>query len=169
MAEAPHAHVVHHTHDRVRVRIPEKRHDESFFSDTAHRLARKMPEAHIETNPATASVLVTGPNDPWSLLKTLGGDSPFQLGGEDDSQTPRFEQVRDKIKGFNDWFLRQSGGSRDARWYVFLVLIISAIYQLARGEIFAPAATLFWYAGEALRVWTPETTQQNATQGAQGP
>ena len=39
---------------------------------------------------------------------------------------------------------------------IFAALIASAIYQGARGQMLAPATTLLWYAGEALRFWSSQ-------------
>jgi len=46
-----------------------------------------------------------------------------------------------------------TGNAADLRSAIFLALIAGGIYQLLRGNIAAPAATLLWYAGATLRLW----------------
>ncbi len=84
----------------------------------------------------------------------LGGEGdPFAIGEAQETATPEFEQIRLQIQEFNEWFRRWTGGRSDPRLYIFMTLVLGAMIQLARGEVMAPAATLLWYAGEALRVW----------------
>ncbi len=155
MADVPQARVVHQTPHRVRVKIPEKRHDETYFRQATQQLSHKMPHAQVEANPTTASILVQSPQA-GALLAALGGEGdPFQITEWPDEKTPQFEKIRDNVEGFNAWLRQRTGGRNDARLYIFIALLFSAAYQFARGEIMAPAATLLWYAGEALRFWAP--------------
>jgi hypothetical protein len=157
MAEIPEGHIVHKTKDRVRVKIPARRHDGPFFTNSIQELSRKMPEAKMEANPATATILIRCA-DVTALLGALGGAAaPFWISSQGEDSAPTFEHLRQEMKGLNEKFRHWTGSASDARIYIFLALLLSALYQAARGEIFAPAATLLWYAGEALRFWAPQT------------
>ncbi len=157
MAEAPRAFIVSETPARVRVKIPARRHDAMYFTKASSRLSEKRPHAHVETNPATGSILIRA-EDVRACLEALGAEGFFVVAERPD-EGRHFEQLRERVQDFNEWFLRLTGGKGDVRLFIFTTLVIGAAYQAARGEIFAPAATLLWYAGEALRVWkTPEKT-----------
>jgi hypothetical protein len=160
--ETPEAQVVHLTRRRVRIRIPSKRHDRSFFAKAVKELSQRAPAAQMEANPATASILIRCEDDVLSLLGALGGDAPVSITSLTGASAPNIDHIRERVKEFNDKVRRWTGGSSDARTLIFLALLLSAIYQLARGQIFAPAATLLWYAGEALRFWT---SQKEALEG----
>ena len=47
---------------------------------------------------------------------------------------------------------RLSFGTADLRSGLFLALLAAGTYELLRGNVTAPAATLFWYAGDMLRL-----------------
>ncbi len=151
MAEAPHAFIVSETPARLRLKIPTRRHDAGFFKHASHKLTEQRPAARVEVNPTTGSILIHA-EDVRACLEALDRDGVLVLTEQPDS-SPRFEQLRERMLDFNEWFMRITGGKGDARVYIFTLLIISAAYQAMRGEVFAPAATLLWYAGEALRVW----------------
>jgi len=153
MDETPEACVVHETKGRLRLRIPAKRHDAAFFAQLERELLEKMPKARIETNAATASVLICSA-DPRRAVDVLGERAPFRISNEPEESA--FEDTSRRIKGLNEKLARWSGGANDGRILIFAALIASAIYQGARGQMLAPATTLLWYAGEALRFWSSQ-------------
>jgi hypothetical protein len=156
MPNAPEGHVVHLTPRRLRIRIPAKRHHQGFFSTVRQHLSQNSAVERVEVNPITASVLIHTP-DSKAFLEGLGREGPFtiveQLSGT--AQANPIKQVRQQLSEWDKQLQEWTGIRHDARAYIFVALVLSGVYQLARGEIFAPAATLLWYAGEALRLWVP--------------
>lgn len=156
MADPPQAYVVHETPSRLRLRIPARRRDKAYFVAALRLLCEKMPTARIDANPLTASILISGANAP-QLLEALDGAGPFRLSREPESQVG---QLGRELQGLNRRLLNLSAGRVDARAYIVLALLVSAMVQIARGRVFAPAVTLLWYAGEAIRAWTPDDTRR---------
>lgn len=136
----------------MRIKVPERRHDRSFFTTAQQRLAKRDSVTCVEVNPATGSILLYC-SDSRALLQELEKDGAFVIVERLPGETPSLDGVRRQLHDWESQIQRWTGMRRDVRVYVFFALIVSAAYQLARGNIFAPAATLIWYASEALRVW----------------
>lgn len=167
MADLPEARVCHLTNGRLRVRIPEKRRDEAFFSRVKERLASWRSIEDVEVNPLTASVLVH-----FRDLGAMFAENAMK----NDLFTVDFETLRAKHErphqsltawarrcwGDADKLLRRwTDGNADIRSAAFLIAVIGALVQLSRGQIAPPAATLLWDAGEMLRVWRTTLDEQN--------
>jgi hypothetical protein len=152
MADLPQAYVVHETPTRLRLKIPARRHDKAYFGEASRILAEKLPAARIDANPVTASILISGPDSSRLVIENGG---PFRISLEPESQVGALGQ---QLQALNQRLLTMSAGRVDARAYIILALLLSAMFQIARGRVFAPAVTLLWYAGEAIRAWTPEET-----------
>jgi hypothetical protein len=153
LAEAPEGKVVHLTPKRIRIKVPAKRYDHSFFDAARERLSARENVRCVEVNPATGSILLHS-SDARALLRELERDGAFVLverAAKEEALS--LDGVRRQLADWEQDFRRWTGMGQDARIYIFVVLVLSAVYQLSRGNIFAPAATLLWYASEALRVW----------------
>jgi hypothetical protein len=171
MAELPLARVCHFTSGRLRLKIPEKRRDDSFFKTVAERLAGWDSVDRVEVNPLTASVLVH-----FSDVAALFADNALRNdlfavdydALEDADGAPALTERAARLWSGADVALRRwTGGAADIRSTVFLVLLAGGIYQLLRGNIAAPAATLLWYAGATLRLW--DVAPQPDTAAAEPP
>jgi Heavy metal associated domain 2 len=164
----PEGHIVHSTPHRLRVRIPAKRHDRHFFSSTREYFSRQPTVEAVKVNPLTASVLIHA-SDARSLVESLGRDGPFILVElSETAERNALEQVREQLSQWDAQLQRWTGSRHDARVYVFFVLVLSAAYQLVKGEIFAPAATLLWYSAEALRLWVPSDKARDSQPSGPG-
>ncbi len=158
MAEKPEAHIVHETSSRLRLRVPDKRHDKAFFAEAA-RLLKDVANVEVEANPVTGSILVVAA-DASKRVARLGPQAPFEIVERRDEAGFDLLQLRQKIQGVNERFSRIAGGGVDARSVIVLALFASSVLQIARGRTLAPAVTLLWYAGEALRLWAPGPEQK---------
>lgn len=153
MADLPKAYISHKSPGRLRIRIPERRRDAAYFAAVRQRLSDWEGVEHVEVNPATAGVLVLhnggffdqqATNDLFALVE------PFEIEVE---IKPLILRAKQKVKDF-DAILRQlAGGHADLRTLVFLGLIVAGVGQLRKGNVTAPATTLFWYAGDMLGLW----------------
>jgi Heavy metal associated domain 2 len=153
MSESSEGHVVHLTPRRLRVRVPAKRHNRSFFFTAQQHLSRHPGVERIEVNPATASILIHS-SDSRAFLETLGRGGPFVIAEQaSKQQVPLMEQARHQLAEWDKQIQQWTGSRHDTRSYIFLALLLSAAYQLIRGDIFAPAASLLWYASVVLRNW----------------
>ena len=156
MPDAPEGLIVHLTPRRVRLRIPAKRHDRQFFSTARQHLSQRSGVQAVEVNPATASILIHS-SDSAAVLEALGREGLLTLVEQPTvtAQASPLEQVRQQLSEWDRQLQEWTGIRHDTRAYIFGALVLSAAYQFARGDIFAPATTLLWYAGEALRLWVP--------------
>ncbi|MBO0733523.1 MAG: hypothetical protein J2P49_04245 [Methylocapsa sp.] len=160
---APKGHMVHMTPHRLRIRVPAKRHDKRYFLAARQHLAEQPGVRGVEVNPATASILIHS-QDSMAFLDALGSGGPFAVIDQPSApaQASTLEQARQQLGEWNAQLQRWTGSRHDARAYIFIALVLSAAYQLIRGDIFAPAATLLWYSGEALRLWVPQKGSEDA-------
>lgn len=165
MADAPEGHVVHLTRKRLRIKVAAKRHDSPFFRTAQKQLGLGAAVESVEVNPATGSILIHC-SDSAALMDELKHSGVFVIvDPPPEQQAPSLEQFRQQFTEWNKQIQYWTGTKADARVYLFLALVLSALYQLARGNVFAPAATLIWYASEALRVWTPKNYTQSRESG----
>lgn len=157
-AQLPQARVCHFASGRLRVKIPEKRRDEAFFGTVRECLSSWDSIERVEVNPLTASVLVQFSNlaalftdnalkndlfeVDFDVLSALG-EPPQAL---TDHATAGLHKADETIR-------RWTAGAADLRSAVFVFLVGTGLVQVLRGNIAAPAATLFWYAGDMLRIW----------------
>jgi hypothetical protein len=159
MADLPVGRVCHLTTGRLRVKIPEKRRDEAFFKTLEQRLASWDSVERVEVNPLTASVLVRfsdlgalfAENAMRNDLFTVDLDELEAEHGKPPQALTEWAKQRwgDADKALRRW----SDGRADIRSAAFLALVAGSIFQLFRGQIAPPAATLLWDAGEVLQIW----------------
>lgn len=152
----PLAHAVHRTAGRLRLRIPEHRHDAAYFTTLTRRLAGLPGILAVAANPETAGVLLrldpTPGTDPVAMIQGAGllriiegppALSPALIGIR--RAADRLDQALDGL----------TGGSGDLRTLAFAVLVILALRQTTRGQLMAPAVTLLWYAFDLMRFARP--------------
>jgi hypothetical protein len=169
MADLPVGRVCHLTAGRLRVKIPEKRHDEAFFKTLEQRLASWDSIERVEVNPLTASVLVQFPdlgtlfaeNAMRNDLFTVDLDELESEHGKPRQALTEWAKQRwgDADKALRRW----SDGRADIRSAAFLALVAGSIFQLFRGQIAPPAATLLWDAGEVLQIWETALDKPSGT------
>ncbi|MGJ0508218.1 MAG: hypothetical protein ACR652_14085 [Methylocystis sp.] len=152
MAERPEAYVVHETPSRLRLRVPARRRDNAWFTEARRRLSQALPGARIEANPLTGSILICAPDAARGV--DAMADGPFRLCATPRAEGP-IQNLSAQAEAFNERVRRLSGGFADARTYIVAGLVLTAFVQIARGQVFAPAVTLLWYAGQAIHAWTP--------------
>jgi hypothetical protein len=157
MAELPQARVCHFTTGRLRIKIPEKRRDEGFFDTVKERLTAWNSIDRIEVNALTASVLVYFSDIGRLFAENTLRNDLFAMDHdalEADFETQPLTEWANRRWTDADLTLRRwTSGAADIRSAVFVTLLIAGTYQLFRGNIAAPAATLLWYAGDMLRIW----------------
>ena len=159
MADLPVGRVCHLTTGRLRVKIPEKRRDEAFFKTLEQRLVSWDSIERVGVNPLTASVLVH-----FSDLGALFAENAMRNdlftvdldAFEAEHAKPRqalTEWAKQRWADADKSLRRWSDGRADIRSAALLALVAGSIFQLFRGQIAPPAATLLWDAGEVLQIW----------------
>jgi hypothetical protein len=157
MADLPEARVGHFSAGRLRVKIPEKRHDAAFFHAVAERLAGWDSVDRIEVNPLTASVLLHFADPHALFFENAAKNDLFDLAIDESGTPPPPARLNEQAaRGFANadaTVRRWTGDTADLRSAVFLMLLVGGMTQLFRGAIAAPAATLLWYAGDMIGLW----------------
>lgn len=157
--------LVHQTPGRLRIRIPDRRGDRDFFDVVAHVLEACEGVTAVTANPLTGSIVVchTGPLETIidharafgvSPPPGLPPESSVPAGGK--QQTPGRQDRGHPKLGQDDPGAALPANRAPRSTGVTLSQAIAAAFagfglvQLAEGNIFAPALSLFWYAAQIL-------------------
>jgi Heavy metal associated domain 2 len=157
MASLPAARISHVTARRLRIKVPEKRRDTSFFSRVADRLAAWESVDRVETNPLTASILIHFSDAERLFLEAIAKNDLFDIDfGAAFAQQSEPAVTRAAVRSFEavDTAVRRwTENQIDMRSLFFLLLFAGGVIQLLRGRLGAPAPTLLWYAGDLMGLW----------------
>jgi len=157
--------VVHRMTGRVRLRVPDHKGDALFFA-TLSESARALPGVlGGRPNPAAASLVIEHEIVERDRLDALLGELGLALiEGEPPVEPPLqalaggFAVVERELRGI-------TGNAADLRTLGFLALAAGGLIQVASGNLFSGASSLFWHAAELLR----ETSRTADNPGRVGP
>lgn len=149
IAEAQISHVLP---GRVRLKIPSRRGDPAFFAETAQRLEQCDGVNEVRATPVTASLLIMHATSleaiaAWASQQQLFSlrSGPAAAGSQPRPHDPAiWRTMRPAAPDL------QKQQDRRAR-IVSTSLVGLGALQTIRGQIFAPAITLFWYAYDVAR------------------
>lgn len=149
MAEPAAAHVTHRAPGRIRLRFPAHRGDVAYMRRVANVFSAIDGVEGLDTNPRLGSALVRH-SRPWpEILADAEETGLFAVRDGPANQVP---EIDDKARAYGyslDGMLRQqTGGAVGLGGASVLALFIIGLVQLARGNVAAPAITLFWYAAQ---------------------
>jgi len=141
------AFVGHETPGRLRLKIPSRKGDGAFFEQVQKRLFQCEGIEKVEVNAVTGSILCIHHTSLDAVAAYVRKKKVFDLRRE----TPGPGSVRQQVSGSFADLNRQIRGAMSGQvelWnLVFLFLIGSGVYQVARGNITAiPWYTAFYYA-----------------------
>jgi hypothetical protein len=146
----PEGHVCHVTPQRARIRIPSRRGDREFFINLSNALEGCPGVKAIDVNPSTGSVLLM--NQEGIALDRISGYARdkqlFRLG----SPGPMMQTMMDNVRRLDGAIRSLAGEEIDLASVGFVTLGAMGLYQLARGQILAPAVTVLWYAASVLLI-----------------
>lgn len=138
------AYIVHLTKTRMRVRIPGRRKDISYFLDLYEALRQIDGVTDIEINPSTASVLLHYSGETTRAVV----DSLMRIGLLPKEEKPRSPlPVLGPIELF---FNEHQSAATDARTVLLTFMIGIAIHQALRGKILVPVLSALWYGYDLL-------------------
>ena len=147
------ARVRHLLPGRVRLKVPARHRDAAFFDDAARRLAQCAGVTEVRANPLTGSLLVFHTTTLQAINAYASQHGLFFLRAlaaatadvSDDTAPPR---RRGRAAGAPRIAIEQA----DRRALALSASLAGlGTLQTMRGELMAPAATLFWYAFDAWR------------------
>jgi Heavy metal associated domain 2 len=143
----PEAHVSHGMSRRLRIKIPSKKGDVSYFSTLQERLSGCPGVGEIRVNPQTGSALISYECERKTLAEFAREKDLFLLRRPTPRRKTLFGNVADTFQGYNQDLKKLTGGEVDIPSLIFLSLVISGIWQIARGNLAMPAwYTAFYYA-----------------------
>jgi hypothetical protein len=141
---------------RLRARLPVE--DENKVAALTERLGEIEGIEGLSRRARTGSLIVEHPLKPWKeLLPDLQAaginleEAPQKVSQY--SLSPFVELMRDLDSAISDI----SAGRADSRTLVFSLLLLLGLVQLMRGQVAAPATSLFWYAYEMIRDMATQT------------
>lgn len=144
----PEGRTVHRSPGRLRIRIPSRRRDASYFSGLTAKFADFSGVERVEANDRLGSVLFLHTTTVGAIIKYAKDEGLFDL--KTQSPPARLTVFGGAVSGLRDWDRRLksfTGGSLDIMSLVFLALILTGVYQLSKGPVRTPPwYTAFWYA-----------------------
>ena len=135
----------------MRLRIPSRRNDTAFFTRVVAGLRRCPAVAELRVNPATGSVLIMDTRGvALEVVREHARSHGLFALPDGTGRANVTDAVLQGAQRLDGRLRGASGGELDLRGVAFLTLLGTALYQLARGQLLAPAATLGWYAAALL-------------------
>jgi hypothetical protein len=143
------AYVVHWLPGRLRLRIPEKRGDQRYFSALSQALQNRREVISVSANPFTGSVLLRL-SAGVQLAEVAAGAKELSLFVLRKSSAPTRKGLATAslgLKGVDKFVARASEGYLDVKSGLFFALLLLAIHQTIKGRFAIPGGfTLLWYA-----------------------
>jgi len=141
----PAAYVSHRAPQRLRIRIPSEKGNSSFFSGLIDRFAACPGVEEIKVNAQIGSALILG--DTKVATDFAKKNELFHLKPVSRPRKTFFAGVADTFRSYDKNLRQITGGELDISSLVFLSLLISGIWQIAKGNLGMPAwYTAFYYA-----------------------
>lgn len=148
MAPLARAVVVHQAPGRMRLRIPERKRQAAFFERLKSQLAAPNGIVSVEANPLTGSVTIAHSLDVEQIARHAREAGLFEI--DTRGREPVAVALAQGSESLDRRLRRASGGSLDLFSVAFLGLAGVGVWQLVRGNVSAPAVTLFWYAASLI-------------------
>ena len=155
----PEAYISHVTKGRMRIKIPSKKGDRSFFSGIQDEISKfsEFPGIRkIEVNSTTGSMLVTHTLDlnPAYLTLIKGyieEKNLFKFKTVESSPNSISENIAATFKNANKELINFTKGELDVRSLATIGFLGLGLLQLSRGQFMIPAISAFWYASNLLK------------------
>jgi hypothetical protein len=143
----PVAHISHHARGRLRIRIPSKKGDTSYFKALKEHFSGLEGIRALEVNPTTGSLLIAHTLDRQAIEQYATEKTLFSLTGAHSSRAGLHPKVSETFHGLNNQMKAFTSGEINIGGMAFLALMGAGIYQIGKGNFTAiPWYTAFWYA-----------------------
>jgi hypothetical protein len=140
----PEAHITHIIRGRLRVKIPVKKGDASYFADLSGKMTGCEGVERIEVNSVTSSVLIIHSTDSKNIAEYAEENSLFRIQEVKfyEKQTYISRKITETFNGLNRKVTVSTKGFANLPDIAVLTLIGLSAFQISRGNFIAPA----WYA-----------------------
>jgi hypothetical protein len=144
----PEATIKHRLPGRLRLCIPARKGDLSYFKTVETRLREVSAWKKINSSPLTGSLVIEDDTlDMDAVSDAAESNALFSVQVSAIAHKPFAKRIVDSISGFNHWIKSLSDGSLDLPGILFLILIVFGLWELARGNLRRPPwYTALWYA-----------------------
>jgi hypothetical protein len=157
------AHPVHRARGRLRLRIPARRHDSSFFVRLVEQLSALPGVLQVTADPVTAGVLIRfDPTDAADPVATIERSGLLRLVESTPTLSPALTSVRRIVERMDQGLADATRGVGDLRTLTVMLLLILAARQATRGQFLGPATSLLWSAYELMRFARPAPDRGHA-------
>jgi len=146
--ELPQASICHQSADRLRIKVASRKADAGYFAKVVKSLSMLRKFKHLAANPLTGSVLFIGENlDAGEIAADASEHKLFHLITAEPPGLPLMHSLVQPVASVDRSLRTITGGKIDLPSGIFFALLVTGIYQLARGRfIIPPWYTAFWYA-----------------------
>jgi hypothetical protein len=142
----PEAFVAHSSAARIRVRIPGCRRDLKYFAKV-RKAALKAPVEMIRANALTASILFQGRQATADAVAAFGRDNGLFAIAPPAPAPSLARRIASPLATCDRSIKSVSAGQIDLPGALFILLLFTALYEIARGRFRTPPwYTAFWYA-----------------------
>ena len=142
----PQAVVEHAVAGRARLRLPAMRGRRDYLEPLAEALRAHATVESVEVNPTTGGLLVRHRGgDPAAIWRAAADAGWFTFDGDEPGPDAVLGRLDEGRRNAQEWSLRWLQSRRLHR-SAFVGLMSLGVRQMARGQVAAPALTLFWYA-----------------------
>jgi len=144
----PEAYIQHRTEQRVRLRLPSKKGDATFFSEARKRLSNLQPPDTIEVNSLTGSILFCREAIDIDRICAYAEENDlFSVIQKVRSAKPLAQKIADPFAAVSRFIDHLSGGELDLATVLFLSMLGVGFYEILKGNFRRPPwYTAFWYA-----------------------
>ena len=151
MSNVPAAHISHQTSQRLRIKIPSKEGDASYFLSLKNLFSRYKGIERLEVNSVTGSALFVHTVGQKSILKYAETNNLFRLANANKLSSLRgttlSTTISETFKSMNNKVKEFTGGDADIPVAAVVSLLGIGIYQIGRGKAMSLSwHVAFWYA-----------------------
>jgi len=144
----PEGFLAHSTDTRLRIKIPSKRGDRSYFGRLQEECRRFLAYRSVHVSPSAASILLEDEGiDVEAFLQFAETRGFFRLNPEAGAAAPIEKRVLRPLRQFSSRILAFTSGEVDLKKAIFVGLLAIGALQVFRGRLpMPPWYTAFWYA-----------------------
>jgi len=134
--------ISHISQGRLRLKFPSAKGEENFFSSFLDNIKQAEYFKNIKVNPTTGSILIEHEKTAEEVIGILK-DIPFvKIRRYEENPSKKISQSLSKsFNHLNKIIKKISSGKVDLKSAILLFLLISAMYQIARGNL----SSIPWY------------------------
>ena len=151
------AYISHSLPGRLRIKVPSKVGDAQYFANVQNSLSELQDVSNIRVNHLTGSILLNHNEIKLQHIQVYASEKQlFIIERHDLIKQPVVDRFATGVGVFDKQLRGITDNSVDVRTIVFAGMLGMAAWQLQKGQVLAPATSLFWYAYQFLT--TPKSS-----------